>query len=256
MKRLSFTVPILCFLFGVPLAGMAGQAGDLQVTQPDPRFRVIKQTAADGSSLLIVQNNSKTLITGLLAVGAQDTPGKGRVTALRVFDSVINAPHDRPIEPYQSYTFVLFGPSPRSQAKTTASLKAAIFSDGSTWGETSYMQRLLRLRRLTYEYTKKAVQTVESATRNGISCDQLAQEADQTARSKMQEAADVDEKQIAENVLSNISVFIRANARNCGSTTRSDRVFDILLGRLLLKETSLLHSRPPILPPSGKPAAH
>lgn len=233
---------LLCAALAAVSMGAPARAGDAQTTQPDPRFRVTTGTDVRGQTVLTVQNASSLSITGLLAFGSE-----GRVTSLRVFDSVMNQPFERAIAPGQSHALVVFGPRRPGQPAPQVALEAVIFSDGSAWGDTTYIQKLLRLRGLAYEYAEQALALVQEGRKQGLSCEQLASEAEQVAKEKVQAAHGLDERIIAQHAYDVISLPLRSSGSVCGTGPIPDILYNVVSNRLLSDIGALEHAKPSVV---------
>lgn len=236
---LSILLPVLLATTAAALAGVSAT----QTTQPDPRFRVTTGTDPNGQTVLTVQNTSRLPITGLVASGSE-----GRVTSLRVFDSVMNQPFERAIAPDQSHTLVMFGRGKPGQPTPQVALEAVIFSDGSTWGDQTYVQRLFKLRKLAYTYTEQALALAQAGQKQGQTCDQLATEAEQAGKEKMQAVQDVDEKILVQHAYNVISLPLRSSTSVCGTGPVPQFLYTLVSSRLLSEIGAIEHSKPSVVP--------
>jgi hypothetical protein len=98
-------------------------------------------------------------------------------TSVRYFDSVVNVDRDKQLTSYQTYTFNFFGPKPADVKKEVA-LKAALFADGSNFGDSEWVARLIAGRNAFLHDIEDAVKILQSARTSGESREQLIQAAE------------------------------------------------------------------------------
>src|SRR5579859_1699925 len=94
---------------------------------------------------------------------------------------------------------MFFGPNPPpDKLRREVQLKAAIFADGTTWGEPEWVTTLLLRRSSAYQYNTKVLKTIEQASSAGISHEELTQELGQLQKDDFATAKTTVEKQMIE----------------------------------------------------------
>ena len=96
------------------------------------------QVADDGSHSFTVTNLSSATLTGMTVSFQRDLPGGGHESGKRFYDCLINLSQN-PLRTGESYTFHLGGGT-ADTAPMRVSLEDAIFSDGTTFGDSSAIQ--------------------------------------------------------------------------------------------------------------------
>src|SRR5262249_16283319 len=85
------------------------------------------------------------------------------VRSIRFFDSVLNPYGPTAIVPSGSFTFSFFGPNPPPNAlRRDVELKAAIFMDGSSWGDPEWVKVLRVRREAAARFTNKTLETIQA----------------------------------------------------------------------------------------------
>ncbi|PYU47722.1 MAG: hypothetical protein DMG54_00285 [Acidobacteria bacterium] len=132
---------------------------------------------SDGHVRLNVINTTNLPISALAAVGTRTLLAKPATDrSVRFFDSVLNPFGPKELAPGKNYTFNFFGPNPPpDQLKRDVQLKAAIFADGSTWGDPEWVSTLLLRRASAYHYDSKVLKNIEQANSVGIPMRELTQ---------------------------------------------------------------------------------
>src|SRR5437879_13617837 len=130
---------------------------------------------SDGHVRLNVINTTNLPISALAAVGTRTLLAKPATDrSVRFFDSVLNPFGPRELGPGKTYTFNFFGPNPPpDQLKRDVQLRAAIFADGSTWGDQEWITTLLLRRSSAHLYNAKILKTIEQTTSAGLQLQQL-----------------------------------------------------------------------------------
>jgi hypothetical protein len=194
----------------------------------------------NGQLLLKVENRSSLPITAIAAVGTRtpETAGGHPGTSVRYFDSVLNAETFKQLDPYQTYTFRFFGAKP-ADVKKEATLKAVLFYDGSSYGDSEWVSKLIGMRKSALANLQDAIQMLKSAQASGETKEQLLQDAENRRRSKMAAAKDMEEK-LASDIYQEVSWNFKAD--NTPFTQQIER----LVSRCYAREQMLLQSKPPL----------
>lgn len=139
------------------------------------QIEVATEALSDGHVHLTASNQSRAAITALVAIGTRThLPDRVTVRSVRFFDSVLSLTGSRGIAHGQSYTFNFFGPNPPpDQLERDVQLKAAIFADGSTWGDPKWVSTLQLRRSSARRYSSEALQAIEALGSVGVTQESL-----------------------------------------------------------------------------------
>jgi hypothetical protein len=211
-------------------------------SQDDTRVNGQQVKLPDGHVQFTVTNKANQPITAI-AVVAIKTPlaGGNSGRSVRIFDSVVNpfGPYGRAIMPGGSHTFSLAGPLEKRQIDAT--LKAVIFADGSSVGDTTWVQRLVHARQLALNYVEDALQFIRSGRTAGTQPSALAEEAQQRSATVLHSSASIDEKQVSEMVYGEVALHLQGGPDGSAPT---DQRFDSAISQLLTRRSALLNSKP------------
>lgn len=246
-------------LIAIPLIALSGLGGQRNVFAESPL--AVQQTEPGNGVLLIqVTNQSATPVTALLAEGDRSLRGSNRVIhSMRFFDVALDAIAP-PIEPGKSYAFKFFGPNPpqESLAIRSAQLKAAIFADGSTWGDEESVQVLLDRRKLAYQCDTEALKAAMDAKMQHSSGAELMKQLDSIRTQHLADAKSPAERTVVDLTLKDIQYLVMdkmqgsANSLNAVSTSdalneqHSTKVTDAAISRLTLRAQRLEAARPKV----------
>lgn len=228
-----------CLEFMLVFALVPAPWAAAQQSQNSP-VRTSSELLENGQLLLKVENRSRLPITALAAVGTRtpDTAGGHPGTSVRYFDSVLNTDMFKQLDPYQTYTFRFFGAKPAG-VKKEATLKAALFSDGTSYGDTEWVNRLIAMRKSVLANLQDAIQMLKSAQSSGQTKEQLLEDSEARRRVKVAAAQSTEEK-LASDIYHEVSWNFRAD--NAPFSQQIDR----LVSRYYTREQILLHSKPPL----------
>lgn len=144
----------------------AALAGPLCRAQSAPLTTGIT-TLPGGRVQLAITNNSAVPVTAFAVYIEWTLPGGGpKAHSVRIVDSVINYPRDREIMPGDTQRFVFGGVmrmSDRAVSPPRITFEAAVFADGSTFGDPGWAQRIVQDRENVYENAGRAIQELLSA---------------------------------------------------------------------------------------------
>lgn len=201
---------------------------------------------SDGHVLLTVTNHSGSAVTAMVAVGTRTLLATGAtVRSVRFFDSILSPLRSRSLLPEQEHTFVFFGPRPApDQITRKAELKAAIFADGSTWGDLTWVDTLLLRRSSALRYNTKILEMVERAVSAGASGDDLRQQLSDTEKTDLAAAQTVAEKQMVEVAYQNTLLLLQDPARADGSVIPPAESGAHARSQLSLRISALSKSKP------------
>lgn len=235
-------------------AGMCLAFAALSARAQTPKSQPVSfkvETVKDGTYLVRVDNLSVSPITAAVVVATATLPD-GRVLdrAVRNIDSIIYAPTEQSVGRYQSHTFIVWGPGGFRHAngasitvQRRAELKAAIFENGTTWGDPVWVARLLGARSQDLKFTTWLLaKTREASSSNAQATEVLASAKSEEAR--LQAAApNTLERIIVEIVYKDFSL----NLQDCLKEPMQDKNRQCLgqvAGRLMVNQGRLQRSRP------------
>ena len=200
----------------------------------------------DGHVRLSVLNTSGSPITAIAAIGTRTVLEKPiTVRSVRFFDSVVNPFGPKEIVPGKTYSFMFFGPNPPpDKLRREVQLEAAIFADGSTWGEPEWVTTLLLRRSSAYQYNTKVLKTIEQASSAGISHEELAQELGRLQKDDFATAKTTVEKQMIEVAYEEALLLLQDTARADGNDVPLQETITHARSRLLFRINRLEASKP------------
>ena len=206
------------------------------------------EALTDGHVQLSVVNTSNLPITALAAVGTRTLLAKPATDrSVRFFDSVLNPFGPRELGPGKTYTFNFFGPNPPpDQLKRDVQLRAAIFADGSTWGDQEWITTLLLRRSSAHLYNAKILKTIEQTTSAGIPLQQLIQKLSALQKDDFDAAKTTAEKQMVQAAYEEALILLQSRTRANGDTASLPEATGQTRSRLFLRVTRLEASKPPI----------
>lgn len=181
------------------IIGVIGMAGARTRSTQNPIATTVR-ILPRGYMRIEITNTSKTSITALAIVGIRTWQAQGiSVRSVRFFDSVLN-PYGHPqIAAGESYDFDVFGPNPPPEQLTRAvNLEAALFADGSTWGDPEWVAALVDRRSSALKYNNEALNAVDAAVMAGSSEEDLSQRLRQLRSDEMHAASSTAERQMAD----------------------------------------------------------
>jgi hypothetical protein len=214
-----------------------------------PPVSTATELLSDGHVRFVVTNRSNQSITAL-AVVAEGTPlarGVARMVSRRFFDSVIDVFSEKDLHPRQDYVFVLAGPRPGpSIMRTDVTLKAALFADGTSWGDAAEIQHLVARRKLMLLYVNSALKTVQDAKTSGVARDILIQQMQASDGANSQSGPGVDERQIAHGVFTEVIGSLQLDGSTSTSALPLDQRLDLIISQLQQRQRRLAGSRPAV----------
>jgi len=170
----------------------------------------------DGHVKLSVVNQSNSPVTALAVVGVRSLLGSNQVDrSVRFFDSLLDPFGPAELATGQSYTFVLFGPNPPlDKLRTrTATLEAALFADGSAWGDPKWIETLKQRREVARVSAQAALSVLIQAKTDGASPAQVLQRLNASQSAQLRELHTTAERQMVELTLSETKQLIEHSAQ-------------------------------------------
>lgn len=216
----------------------------------DTRIATTTELLPDGHVRFVVTNRSAQPITALYvrAEGTSLASGTPQIVSHRFFDSVINVFNGRDLAPQYDKVFILAGPSPGpSKVRTDPTLVAALFSDGSSWGDQAYVQRLIDRRKFMLQYVSSALKTLQDAAAAGETREQLTQRFQTLRGAASSTVRGRDERPFALGVYDEVLDNLAMDTSSAGGLPLSQRLA-ALMNQLLRRQRKLLMSKPLIAP--------
>ncbi len=213
-------------------------------TVPDARMKATVEDLPDGQTLFTVQNRSTQPITALAVEGTRTMlpPKKGSGRVVRYFDSVANLGHDSELGPYQSHTFIIFGKSPSpSEASRDVELKAALFADGTSYGDPAWVNKLEDGRKFLSHCLGNVSQRLNAALAAGEPSQTLVGELRQEETVQMKDAGSLDERVIANRVYETVIHYLSASFSE--NVPEENRI-RVLLDQFRTQQAALAHALP------------
>lgn len=219
----------------------------------DPRLNVTTETTPDGHVLFKVENLSVQPITAMVLVVTHtypDNPGHPG-QSLRYFDSLISSDTERDVMQYQTHTFTLpriSGPH-AAGVRSEPALKAAIFADGSSYGDPQWVNRLVLGRKAASQDLEDAIKMLQSAKASGASGESLAKEVADAKSAKVKEAQVPEERMAAGQVYDTIAWSLKSDATrapSAGALSVAARI-DELISRFTRQQQRLSNSKPSVV---------
>ena len=199
---------------------------------------------------LTITNNSRMSITAWVATRMTESPRPTRQAVeagIRAEDAVLfggDSRNNREILPRDTHRVIMENP-------TRVDFRAAIFEDGSVFGEPEWVQRLVQNRRQVYQDVAEALQKLRAAQQEGTPRDQIIQEFQERNERAKEEQAGLHPLAGPERLrLPKLGIFemVAMNLRG-GQTPGSGGLVDDLnrLDSMLLGVANrLLVAKPPI----------
>ena len=199
---------------------------------------------------LAITNKSRAPITAWVATTETDLPGARHHPTgigIRSSDSVPrDNPNDPQILPRDTHRVILGN-------KTRMDFRAAVFSDGSVFGDPEWVKRIIQNRRQIYQATAIALQKLRAAKEAGTPREELVrefrelerQEREQDIRSHHALAGPASLILSTLNVYGTVAANLERSQAESDAHTLSDDI-DHLESMMLDIGNQLLVSRPPI----------
>lgn len=233
---------VVCAAVGVTISTSAQTTRDHTV--PDARMKATVEDLPDGQTLFTVQNRSAKSITALAVEGTRTMlpPKKGSGRVVRYFDSIANLGHDPELGPYQSHTFIIFGKSPSpSEASRDVELKAALFADGTSYGDPVWVNNLEDGRKFLSHCIENISQKLNAALASGEPSQSLVGELRQEETAQMKGAGSLDERVIANRLYGSVTHYLSASFSE--DIPEENRI-RVLLGQFRTQQAALAHALP------------
>lgn len=136
----------------------------------------------DGQIRVEVRNTSAVPVTAIVVEGQRSVIGKSFVLhSVKFLDSAVSPFNDKPMEPDQTHSFMFFGSqSPREQLRLrTVTVQAALFKDGGTWGDQSWINTLTTRRERLYRFESDVMKALMDGKTHSSSAANIIQKIDQ-----------------------------------------------------------------------------
>jgi hypothetical protein len=209
----------------------------------------------DGRTELTVTNRGEQPVTALVITlehGPASQPHRGTLVDTR--DSVLNST-DHPIVPGDTRTFAYgAGPGvpvlpPRPGWHSQLAFQAAIFADGSTFGDAGWAQRLIDARRSQYKHLGLAIQALQAARDAGKTRPELVadfQELGKTAIASVHGEKWFNEELAVRWVYDEVLRYLQP-ATTAGGTTPLDTTIGAIIQELAQRRQRLAASKPNVV---------
>ena len=238
--------PVLVVTLVLMAATVVLMRGRVAAGQEGQRISPNIETRPDGHVRLNVLNSSGSPITAIAAVGIRTLVAKPiTVRSVRFFDSILNPYGPKEIMPDETYAFTFFGPNPPpDQITWDVQIKAAIFADGSTWGDPNWITILLLRRSSALKYDGEAMRAMEAASLGGSTRKDLVQQLTQRRSVEIKAAGTTAEKQMADATFSNALLALQDSRRIDGGDIPLSESIAHARSRLLADTIRLQASKP------------
>jgi hypothetical protein len=209
----------------------------------------------NGRTELNVINRGEQPVTALVITlehGPASQPHRG--TLVDTMDTALNIT-DRPIMPGDTRTFAYgAGPgvsavAPRPGWHSELALQAAIFADGSTFGDPDWAQRLIDARRSRYKHLGGAIQALHVGRETGKSKPELIaefQELEKGALASVHGQKWPNEMLAIRWVYDTVLLQLQQGPGPGGTPTPLDAVLNYIIQELMQQRQRLLASKPPV----------
>lgn len=171
-----------------------------------------------GQVALHVENISPRLVTALVVVGKRVLSTGQSDTSVRFFDSVLS-PVRKPLRLGETTDFKLFGRDPSSvQVTRSVQVKGALFDDGTSWGDPNWTAVLVCRRAYVRDIVVKTLSEINDMAAGDVTRSDALAQLRLDRDNALQNARDIDQKQMADVVLTNALATITEPVRADGST--------------------------------------
>lgn len=203
---------------------------------------------SDGSVDLAVTDHSRRIVTAWV-IFVDFVPllqGTPRATQTIYTDNVIN-PFDRPLMPNDTRTVNVGGTEPGStKTKVEVGFEAALFDDGSAFGDPSWSNRLVQQRKYLYVHIQEAIELLDGAKPKGTSREDLINQMQSIKKTKLNSAETPEEQRAIRKVYEEAAVNLQRSQRPDGTVIPvSDRI-DQIEKQFVQERQRILASKPPV----------
>lgn len=203
----------------------------------------------DGHVNLVVANTYHAPITAMvLVVQGARIGGPGHFVTTRYLDTLLNPWRDKALEPGESRTFGFGGSHPGPSVFTyNPQLTAAVFEDGTSFGDPQVVNDIIQARKIFFEELGKAITLLQEVQTSGLSENDVLQRAAELGKSEMPQAPTVEERRAVDNVWGTV----RANLQQSRPNVSLSQSAQSLAGMFLGLRQGLISSKPQVTPPGA-----
>lgn len=202
----------------------------------------------DGYVEIAITNHSKQPITALVLT-SEHFPLVNTVkhfTTIRWVDSIFSLT-DRPLMPNDTQAFKYGGPNPGpDRMRVEIKLEAAIFEDGSTFGDPTWIERLTEGRRFLYEHLGTALKVLQAAQQTGDSREQLIQAFGEREQTRLAAARSREDERAIRTVFGTVRANLEQGTAPGGTPIAVDRTIQAVIQQFLQRRQRLLASKPAV----------
>lgn len=210
---------------------------------------------------MAITNNSPRAITAWIAItktdhleGSRHAIATGIIANDHVLDTTVNSPE---ILPRDTHRPIMGNPD-------TVEFKAAIFEDGSVFGDSAWADRIVENRRQVYQDAALALQKLRLAQQTTTSADQLIQEFEDLDRKEKEAEAERGRtlsgparlRLPRPGIFGTVSINLERMDAHEGSVLPPNHEIEFLKTMLFEIAYRIMHSQPPITShptPLGEP---
>lgn len=204
---------------------------------------------ADGSVNVQITNHHQAALTAyVLEVDRAPTMGNGQSgRGILYFDSLLNPWQNKSFAPGETRTVRVSGP-PRGSAvwQVEPAMKAAIFADGTTSGDSGTVACVITARKMFFEELGKAISLIQTAQASDMSREELIRELGQEWHTDLANAQEPEEKRAVANPWSTLQGNLQHNA-----ILPAANVEQAVLQMFMRLRQSLILSKPTVTPPGA-----
>ncbi len=224
------------------------------VSSQDPRFDLKTESSPDGILQLTLTDRSEQPITAAVVLFEQ-TAASG--PALRPsdssFDSVLQG-GDSAIQPGDARIFRVHIPATsRAAISRTLSVKAILFADGSSYGDGSWVGRMVQNRKIAWAQVNDALEMINSAKSAGASVEKLAAALDEKDVAFLRTSGGTQLPRLLFLAYGSASAALKPRAPNAGDSTSPDARWQMATRILADTRERLINSKPAVAAPDEIP---
>lgn len=215
------------------------------LTQEAPVATIINHVP-DGSVAVQITNRRQGALTAyLLEVARTPSTANGqRIQTTIYFDSLLNPWQNKTFAPGETRSVRVAGPSRGSTRwQTDPQLKAAVFDDGVTFGDSNSVARVMAARKMFFEELGKAISLIQSARASGMSRDEVIREATQEEQADLADAQKPELKLAVANPWGTLQLNLQRN-----STLPPETVEETVLRMFMRLRQNLILAKPTVTP--------